>query len=171
MARLRRTGPPASILFVCHGNICRSPFAAGALRTALPQSLRDRIVVVSAGLVGAGRPVPPEGQRVAARLGVDLSMHRSASLTPAAVAASQLILVMDVDQQRTIVRRFGRHPEAVVLLGDLDPAPIDTRTIHDPVEQPEAVFAASYARIDRCVAQLVRAIAGRGGGARRSGRA
>jgi len=161
MERLRRDGPPASVLFVCHGNICRSPFAAGALRAALPPMLRDRVVVVSAGLVGAGRPVPAEGQRVAARLGVDLSAHRSAPLTPAAVGASQLIFVMDVDQQQTIVRRFGRSPEAVVLLGDLDPEPIDTRTVHDPVEQPEAVFAASYARIHRCVSQLVRAIAGR----------
>jgi len=160
ISRLRRQGPPSGILFVCHGNICRSPYAEAAFRAALPTWLRG-MRIMSAGFIGAGRPVPPEALTVAARLGVDLGPHRSASLAPAAVAAARLVVVMDGAQRDEIVHRFRRPPEDVIVLGDLDPEPIDTRAIRDPVEQPIAVFEQSYARIDRCIAQLMRAMAGR----------
>lgn len=154
--RLRRRGAPASVLFVCHGNICRSPYAAATLQAALPSSLRHRVRVTSAGFVGAGRPVPPEGLAVASRLGVDLRAHRSMPLTAAVITAARLIVVMEAAQRDEIVRRFGRRPEDVLILGDLDPESIDTRTIRDPVEQPLDVFESTYGRIDRCISQLVR---------------
>jgi len=44
-------------------------------------------------------------------------------------------------------------------LGDLDPEPIETRVIQDPVEQPKNVFERCYSRINRCVSQLVQAVA------------
>lgn len=160
IGRLRRQGPPPGVLFVCHGNICRSPYAEAAFRAALPTWLHG-MRIMSAGFVGAGRPVPPEALTVAARRGVDLSPHRSASLAPAAVGAARLIVVMDAAQRHEIVHRFRRPPEDVIVLGDLDPEPIDTRAIRDPVEQPIAVFEQSYARIDRCISHLIRAIAGR----------
>lgn len=159
-ARLRGRGP-RSILFVCHGNICRSPYAAAAFHEALSSGLRTRMVIASAGFVGAGRPAPAEAIAAASRFGVDLRAHRSTTLTPAGVRAAQVIVVMDTDQHREIVQRFGRSPEDVVLLGDLDPGPIDTRTIRDPVEQSIDVFVSTYGRIDRCVSQLIKAIAGR----------
>jgi len=161
-ARSRLRGRiPRSILFVCHGNICRSPYAAAACHEALPSALRSRVGIASAGFTGAGRPAPAEAVTAASRFGVDLRAHRSATLTPAGVHAAQLIVVMDTDQHREIVQRFGRRPLDVLVLGDLDPGPIDTRTIRDPVEQPIDVFVSTYARIDRCVSQLVKAIAGR----------
>jgi protein-tyrosine-phosphatase len=46
----------------------------------------------------------------------------------------------------------------VILLGDLDPRAIDTRAIHDPVDQPLAAFEQSYARIERCVEALAGAL-------------
>ena len=165
LQRLRRNGAPASVLFVCHGNICRSPYAAAVMQAALPSSLR-RLRITSAGFIGAGRPVPPEGLAVAGRLGVDLSGHRSAPLTASVVGAAQLVIVMDADQRHEIVQRFGRRAEEVLVLGDCDPQPIDTRTIRDPVEQPVEVFEATYARIDRCISQLLKALSGGGRGSR-----
>lgn len=169
LARLRRH-PPHAVLFMCHGNICRSPYAAAAFAAVLPSAWRGRIRVASAGFIGAGRPAPGEAIAVAARLGLDLRAHRSAVVTPAAVHAVQLVVVMDTDQAREIIQRFGRRPEEVLVLGDLDPAAIDTRTIRDPVEQPIHVFESTYARIDRCVSQLVKVIAGGGHAPRVSGR-
>jgi protein-tyrosine-phosphatase len=65
---------------------------------------------------------------------------------------------MDLAQRREICDRFGRTVRDVLVLGDLDPQAIDTRTIRDPVNQPRAVFEESYARIERCVRALERAI-------------
>lgn len=161
LGRLRRQGPPASVVIVCHGNICRSPYAAAVLRAALPSAARQRLRIASAGFVGAGRPAPPEALAVASRLGVDLSAHRSTPLTSAVVGAARLIIVMDTAQRHEIVQRFGRRSDEVLILGDLDPEPIDTRTIRDPVEQPLEVFESCYARIDRCISQLARVWSGR----------
>jgi protein-tyrosine-phosphatase len=142
--------PPAQVLFVCHGNICRSPYAAESL---LRLGVHPLTKVLSAGFVGPGRSVPAYGQKVAQRRGVDLAAHRSQLLTAELVRMSDLIVVMDRSQQLAIAQRFGRA-EAVLVLGDLDPSPIDMRTVRDPYNQPEDVFEAVYARIDRCLAEL-----------------
>lgn len=150
-----RTRALRSILVVCHGNICRSPVAAALLRQALgPAGIR----VESAGFIGPNRPSPPAAVATAARHGVDLSDHRSRLLTADLVRSAELIVVMDAAQRREVCDRFGRSPRDVLLLGDLDPQPIATRTIRDPVEQPLEVFEESYARIERCMRELARAI-------------
>ena len=154
-ARLARRGLPASILFVCHGNICRSPLAAALLRRALTQK---KVGVASAGFMGPGRPAPPEAVAAAAHYGVDLSAHRSQLLTADHARGADLIVVMDPSQRREICDRFGRLERDVLVLGDLDPQLIDTRAIRDPVNQPRDVFEESYARIERCVRELERAI-------------
>jgi|SRR5712671_122698 len=146
---------PRTILVVCHGNICRSPFAAGLLSGALAAG---GTLVASAGFVGPGRAAPAEGSIAAARRGVDLSAHRSQLLTPVLAAEAQVIVVMDARQHRMVCERFGRAASDVIVLGDLDPEAIATRAIHDPVEQPLAAFEASYARIERCVDAFVSAL-------------
>jgi low molecular weight protein-tyrosine phosphatase len=152
---VRRRRRVASLLVICHGNICRSPFAAAVLRSALSG---NGVRVDSAGFIGPGRPSPPEALAAAARYGVDLSGHRSQALTADSVRAADLIIVMDTAQRREICDRFGCVPRDVVVLGDLDPQAIDARTIRDPVNQPLAVFEEAYARIERCARELVRAI-------------
>ncbi len=146
---------PRTILVVCHGNICRSPFAARLLSRALgPRGT----LVASAGFVGPGRAVPAEGSIAAARRGIDLSEHRSQLLTPSLAAQAEVIVVMDTRQQRMVCERFGRAPQDVMLLGDLDPQGITTRAIHDPVDQPLAAFEESYTRIERCVDAFIEAL-------------
>src|SRR5438128_12633633 len=91
-ARLARRGLPASILFVCHGNICRSPLAAALLRRALS---RQEVAVASAGFSDPGRPAPAEAVAAASRYGVDLSAHRSQLLTPDRARGADLVVAMD----------------------------------------------------------------------------
>lgn len=155
-ARALRARPlPRAILVVCHGNICRSPFAAALLARALGPA---GILVTSAGFVSPGRAVPAEGTIAAARRGVELAEHRSQLLTPVLAAQAEIILVMDTRQQRMVCERFGRAPADVMPLGDLDPEAIATRAIHDPVLQPLEAFEESYARIERCVRAFLRAL-------------
>lgn len=160
---LRRRPRFGSVLVVCRGNICRSPFAAALLRPALS---RNRVRVNSVGLTAPGRPSPPEAVAAAARHGVDLSVHRSQLMTAESVRAADLIVVMDLTQRDEICERFGRTERDVLLLGDLDPQPIETRMIRDPVRQPLAVFEHTYTRIERCVRELARAITTAGRDAR-----
>ncbi len=140
---------------VCHGNICRSPFAAALLaRDLAPAGVR----VDSAGFTAPNRPCPPEAVTVAARRGVDLSAHRSRLLTATAAHAADLVVVMDPDQGRSLCDRFGRLWRDILVLGDLDPERIAARPIRDPVNQDAEVFEEAYARIERCIAQLIRAL-------------
>jgi hypothetical protein len=48
----------------------------------------------------------------------------------------------------------------VLVLGDLDPLPVETRTIRDPVNQPLEVFEETYARIERSICALAHLIGG-----------
>lgn len=137
------------VLFVCHGNICRSPFAEHAARARLG----DAIHVSSAGFIGPGRPSPTEAITAARELGVDLTAHRSTLLTAAAARAANLVVVMTASQARA-VRRLGVPAAQVLVLGDLDPRDVELRSIPDPIEQPLAVFQACFQRADRCVAEL-----------------
>ncbi len=142
---------PATVLAVCHGNICRSPFAAALLGRELAGF---GIAVQSAGFLGFNRPPPAEAMAAAARHGVDLSNHRSRLVTTELVRTSDLIVVMDQAQRRLVCERFGRRPIDVVVLGDFDPVPVEMRTVRDPVNESRAVFDEVYERIQRCVRQL-----------------
>lgn len=153
---LRQRPRPARVIVLCHGNICRSPFAAALLARDLAGT---GVSVESAGFIGPGRPSPREAVAAAALRGVDLSEHRSTLLTAPRARAADLVVVMDAVQARVVCDRFGRRRSDILVLGDLDPAPIATRTVRDPVDQPLEVFVETYARIERCAAVLVRALA------------
>ncbi len=86
---------------------------------------------------------------------MDLSVHRSRLLSPEAVRAADLILVMDAAQRRALRLQFPTSSGRVLVLGDLDPESIRTRTIEDPVDRPLGAFESTYARIDRCLGRLV----------------
>jgi len=143
----RAAGP---VLVLCHGNICRSPYAEAVLRRLLEAK---GVVVESAGFIGPGRPSPAAAQRAARQRGHDLSGHRSRLLTPEAARAARLVIVMN-QAQRTAFRARSGSSDPVVILGDLDPAPIQTREVLDPVDREALYFMAVYDRIDRCCARL-----------------
>jgi len=161
-AAVRGREAPRVVLVLCHGNICRSPFAARLLERELaPAGIRVR----QAGFIGAGRHAPAEAVVAARGRDLDLSDHRSRPLTSALVDGADLVVVMDADQRRAVCDIFGARPERVVLLGDFDPEPIDARAIYDPVDQTVEVFDAVYTRIERCVTELANTLVGeaRGG--------
>jgi len=146
---------------LCHGNICRSPIAAALLGRELAAL---GIEVQSAGFVGFNRPAHAEAMAAAERHSVDLSDHRSRLVTAGLVRAADLIVVMDPIQRRLVCERFGRRPTDVLVLGDLDPVPVETRTIRDPVNESRDVFDEVYDRIARCVRELARVLGSRAGG-------
>ena len=147
-----------TILVLCHGNICRSPFLQVSLAKHLAARGRHDVKVQSAGFVGPGRGSPELAIRVASDMGHDLRSHRSALLTSGDLQRSDLIVVMSGDQASDVRWRGASPNVPVVVLGDLDPEPIDGRTIVDPWNGEESVFRSSYARIDRCAEELAKLI-------------
>lgn len=148
--RLSRMNRPRTILIVCHANICRSPYLEGVLKLALPD-----VTVASAGIAGAGRPVPPFSLAVGAARGIDLSGFRSRPLVPATARDADLVLVMEARQARYVATFMGIPPSRIIVAGDLDPKPSETRAIRDPWGQPIAAYITAFDRLDRCAATLV----------------
>lgn len=155
--RLRRLGRLRSVLFVCHGNICRSPYAAESFKQRLPASFRAHVLVSSAGFIGPGRPAPAEALAVGRRRDIDLSAHVSQLIPAETLTSYDLVVVMEPRQATDLATAYP-NCGTVIVLGDLDPQPIGRRAVADPFGQPEPAFAESYTRIDRCLDSLIGAV-------------
>ncbi|WP_029057929.1 low molecular weight protein-tyrosine-phosphatase [Stappia stellulata] len=89
-----------SVLFVCLGNICRSPLAEGILRAKLVSMGADgRIGVDSAGTGSwhVGKAPDPRSIAIARRNGIDLTRLRARQVTAADFQRFDLVLAMDGD--------------------------------------------------------------------------
>jgi protein-tyrosine-phosphatase/predicted ATP-grasp superfamily ATP-dependent carboligase len=155
MVRARRAAAGArAVLFLCQGNICRSPFAAAALRRALPPD--SPISVASAGLLPrAPRPVTEAGRQAAAAHGIDLTDHLSHAATDADIAAADLVVIFD-ETNRAALRR--RHPKPGCPVIRLASFTDDASDIADPFGAPDALYHATYDRIAAAVTRLAVAL-------------
>lgn len=155
--RLASLPAPVNVLVLCLGNINRSVYAAEALRRELSASGAPAVRIRSAGFIGPGRPASELAQSTAHARGFDLASHVSSVAEPGDLRAADLVVVMTPEQSRR-ARSVAGDKLRVLILGDLDPEPIDTRAIQDPYGRPEEVFEHVFDRIDRCVATLVAAL-------------
>lgn len=84
------------ILFICTGNICRSPMAEALLRHMLQKAGMDGFEIFSRGVAADdGRPMTIEAQDVLRAEGIDGTKHRAASLTIADLERADIIFVME----------------------------------------------------------------------------
>ena len=104
-----------TILFVCTGNVCRSPMAEGIFRHAIQG--RGNYRVLSAGL-GAMDGQPPSAHAVEAvkELGIDISYQRSRMLTPELVAQADYIFGMTHSHVDTVMLLYPQAAEKTFLL-------------------------------------------------------
>jgi low molecular weight protein-tyrosine phosphatase len=96
------------ILFVCLGNICRSPTAEAVVRALAAREAPDLdLEVDSAGTAGyhVGEPPDPRAQQAAARRGYDLSALRARIVEPGDFERFDLILAMDRENLAVLRRR------------------------------------------------------------------
>jgi len=96
---------PVRVLFVCLGNICRSPTAEGVLRhLAAQEAPLFTVEIDSAGTADyhIGAPPDPRSQRAALRRGIDIGALRARQVTPEDFSRFDFILAMDRENLREL---------------------------------------------------------------------
>jgi protein-tyrosine phosphatase len=110
-----------SVLFVCHGNIIRSPMAAALLERHFSDADCHEISVASAGLYAKpDRGADARALVVAKEFGVSLDNHRCRPLTKEMVERSNAIVAMDCLNAAALFQRYPGARQKVFLLGAID---------------------------------------------------
>lgn len=147
--RLRRLEPSA-VLFVCLGNVCRSPYA----ERLLGQRAHEGLTVGSSGFIGPGRPPPDEALRTARESGIDHGDHRSTTITEEELRGSDAVFFFDRFNRARLLRQPGVDRNRLFWLGDFDTEWEGKRSIVDPWGKPREEFRRVFRQIERCVAVL-----------------
>lgn len=122
------------ILFVCLGNICRSPTAEGVVRHLLADAPHLDVELDSAGTAGYhnGAPPDPRSVRAALRRGIDLSGLRARRVTAKDFTDFDLILAMDRSNLQDLQAMRPRNSHAQLRLFMEYAADIEDLEVPDP---------------------------------------
>ena len=151
------------IITVCTGNICRSPMAEYLIRRAVERADLPEVTVESFGISDEerGNPVDPRAARVLQGEGIDASGHRARQVTPADLAAADLVLALDLPHERALrgLAETERDAEKIHLLREFDPeaAHLKHRSlgIYDPWYGSERDFVYTTDLIDAAARGLI----------------
>ncbi len=154
-----------TVLFVCTGNICRSPMAEGLFRHATRG--RNDLRAMSAG-VGAVEGMPPSEHAVRAlrELGIDISKQRSRMLTPDLVDQADYIFGMTHSHVDTITLLYPQAAEKTFLLREFDETLESFENdISDPIGGSYETYLACRDQIEQGIASMMKFIDQTAGGA------
>lgn len=133
LQRLAAAGGPGKIVFLCYGNICRSPLAA-----KLAEQELSGMTIESAGFhEHAGRSCPEKMLRIGSSYGVDLSSHQSARVTRELLLSADLVVALDPENLVRLRSEFPEMQGRTTLLGLFVNPPL--LAIADPYLADEAI--------------------------------
>lgn len=136
-----------TILFVCVGNICRSPVAEGLLKKYSDQ-YHLNLTISSCGVRAMiGRAPQPYSIELAAEHGIDITDYRAKQITLDMVTKSELILVLDDIILNDVLARFPFAMGKVKKLAFLE----QNEDVADPYQQDKDAFIKMYQHIDTCI--------------------
>jgi len=139
------------IVFICSGNICRSPMAEALLRHLWPPEQLPRVAIRSAGTLGIfGVPADPLAIEALREWGISLSEHHSQGLRDTLVSQTDLFLVMEAEHRQWMRDIFPEHASRVYLLtgyGRPNSEPAGGDDIIDPAGLDQAAFVEVRNRI------------------------
>jgi protein-tyrosine phosphatase len=150
------------VLFVCYGNICRSPVAEGVFRTLVAEAgLSDQIECDSAGTASfhLGQLPDRRTRENALEHGITLT-HRARRLLGEDLAQFTYFVAMDEMNLEAIeklnYRSTGLHTaDTIFLLREFDPQVSDEPNVPDPYYEGPEVFEEVYQIVLRCCQQLL----------------
>lgn len=151
--------PPLRLLFVCLGNMCRSPTAEALFRQrAAERGVGDRFSVASAGVIARGNDVAAlDAVEVASAHGIEMHHHLSTPLTAELIRAQDLVIVMDrmiAQDVLNLVPDLGTRLQLLMRFAP-DGHALD---VPDPIGEPREVFEVSYRLIEAGVDGLLDAL-------------
>jgi protein-tyrosine-phosphatase len=143
-----------NIVFVCTGNICRSPMAEGLLQYKWHQTERNDIIVSSMGVYGLNdSPATEYAQAVCKKNGFDISSHRARSLVGEELLKADLILCMEPAHEKFVQVFFPWHRDKVALLGAWPGKQTRKSSIEDPMggsyKKYQKIFSIIKVHIER----------------------
>ena len=155
------------VLFICHGNICRSPMAERVARSHAGRDGLDDVEFTSAGVSAEelGNPIDRRAVRVLTDTGYDATHHRAHQVTADEIRAADLVLAAEphhVDRMRRLV------PDAdnLGLISDYDPQAQPGDGLPDPWYGGMEGFHATLAAVERAMPALFDELRRRGAGIR-----
>jgi protein-tyrosine phosphatase len=134
------------LIFVCKGNICRSPYAEAKARAT-------GLTAISFGLeVGNGTSADTNAIKIATQHGIDLTLHRPRSIASIAIKEYDLLLAMEPWHARKLLELYGETQVQVSLVG-LWSHPRRPH-IEDPYGLSEQYFSECFAVIDDAIREI-----------------
>jgi protein-tyrosine phosphatase len=152
-----------SVVFVCWGNICRSPIAEQVARSALADAglaARVRVDSAATSTEELGEPIDPRAAAVLHRHGYDVGDHRAHQLTATEIADTDLLIAMEplhVERLGRLAGR-GRSLDHVRLLTDFDPDAPPGSGVPDPWYGADGAFEDTLAAVESAMPGIVDAV-------------
>lgn len=141
----KNASQPLTLVVICSGNICRSPFGGYLLEKRLKRTGHG-VHVLSCGLIPReGRPCPDHAVSAAAAYDIDMVAHRSVWATDAVLEEAGLVFVFDEINQEQLKARGLNLEHKTIQLGTL----IGRASIPDPYGGSLDHFKETYVRIAR----------------------